>query len=301
MSHYVNNETPYPIRLTNGDEIIFSIGDKRIKYLVKTNHLNIISGGDNDYIFSLLQLKKYEVAGKCYGYHTSEGYWPTSKDEDYEGLTRLVLFLFDKCQEYNGSAKLSHITSDPVKVAKLVKKSIPNEYEEGDTVIFAFGDSEYHYRNSVDYLSYGGGDNDKVFKDMGITLKDIIKWAEKCYGYPPITTGNGWWPTTKDHDQPALNRFIKDIKRVCHVIDEWLDEDYDYTREEVLNLVFNGPFIIQSTNINLNSLQDGRTIKTSAITPTIRVGEKRPGCVIRGKTGRTSTIVGHLSNRKVIG
>ena len=78
--------------------VYFPVGEETIKYQVRENYLNTITinSGDevfnNDIIFELLNIDRFELAKKVYGYDVEAVgiYWPCSKRDDYPALTRLV-------------------------------------------------------------------------------------------------------------------------------------------------------------------------------------------------------------------
>ncbi len=83
--------------LKTQDIIEFTIEKQIIKYHVCNcclfDHINN-NVHDNDKIFRLLKIDKYDIATKAYGYKSLAGVWPTSRTDDYPALTRLVAELY---------------------------------------------------------------------------------------------------------------------------------------------------------------------------------------------------------------
>ena len=92
-------------QLKYGQEIVFTIKDKKYKYTVWSEFLNK-SCGYNDEIFSDLKLDKIDFANSAYGYDSRGGDWPSSKYADFAALTRLVEALFPYCDEVKVNDKV---------------------------------------------------------------------------------------------------------------------------------------------------------------------------------------------------
>ena len=55
---------------------------------------------ENDEIFNILNIDKNELTEKAYNYETNVSeFWPTSKNNDYQALTRLVKELYKIIEE----------------------------------------------------------------------------------------------------------------------------------------------------------------------------------------------------------
>lgn len=65
-----------------------------LQYRVEIKYLNC-AWNDNDVIFKLLWIDKHKIATEAYGYSGWSGERPTSKDNDYAALSRLVDQLID--------------------------------------------------------------------------------------------------------------------------------------------------------------------------------------------------------------
>ena len=85
--------------LEYNDTVYFTVKEETVKYKVEPVWLgNIENTIQNDKIFKLLEINKYELAIEAYGHEFSpsdvEGTWPESNREDYPALTRLVKELY---------------------------------------------------------------------------------------------------------------------------------------------------------------------------------------------------------------
>ena len=85
-------------QLKEGQEVIFTIGNKSYKYIIYSCFLSI-RGYNNDQIFKDLKIDKYRFCSDNYGYEIHYGDWPNSKDKDYAALTRVVEALFPYCDK----------------------------------------------------------------------------------------------------------------------------------------------------------------------------------------------------------
>ena len=80
-----------------GDYVEFITKEKIVKYIVQYDFLlnkEHKSNGKNEEIFNILEIDRYKLAEKKYGYTTDHGFWPDSKQFDYSALTRLVKELY---------------------------------------------------------------------------------------------------------------------------------------------------------------------------------------------------------------
>jgi hypothetical protein len=105
MAQYTKDKRP--VLLERGDTVIFQFPRKAlfmkgdtITYSVRNNHMSN-SNGDNDQIFEALGLNsddKFALAKLAYGPQDasySSNHWPECTSGRYEGLTKLVNYLFD--------------------------------------------------------------------------------------------------------------------------------------------------------------------------------------------------------------
>lgn len=80
------------------DRVEFPIDGKVLKYEVRNDHLSGV-GVHNNEIFKKLGFltisEQRDYASAIYGYHSMGGSWPSSKEGDYVGLTRLVKVFYE--------------------------------------------------------------------------------------------------------------------------------------------------------------------------------------------------------------
>ena len=67
--------------------------DNYVVYEVKNSFLCTYNNF-NSLIFTVLDIDKYELTEKAYGYNLEIGSWPVSEQDDYPALTRLVKELY---------------------------------------------------------------------------------------------------------------------------------------------------------------------------------------------------------------
>ena len=80
-------------QLELGDTVYFIVGEESVEYTVDSQFLrNANTRYADSRVFILLEIDKYELAEKTYGYTliNNTGFWPYSKLDDYPALTRLV-------------------------------------------------------------------------------------------------------------------------------------------------------------------------------------------------------------------
>ena len=98
-------------QLREGQEVIFTIKDKKYRYKVCINYIQKLEDGYNDEIFSDLKLDTKNFVNSAYGYISGEGNWPVSKHEDFAALTRLVENLFPYCDKVTVDDKVVYSLS----------------------------------------------------------------------------------------------------------------------------------------------------------------------------------------------
>ncbi len=88
--------------LEEKDIIEFTVEKQIIKYHICNkclfDHINN-NVNDNNKIFRLLKIDKYDIATKAYRYKSLAGVWPSSRENDYPALTRLVKELYKIIEE----------------------------------------------------------------------------------------------------------------------------------------------------------------------------------------------------------
>ena len=76
------------------DIVEFTIKKEILKHDVRPWFLNLKDITNNE-IFKVLNIDKYKLAKKAYGYRAcGDGAWPESKTDDFPALTRLVKELY---------------------------------------------------------------------------------------------------------------------------------------------------------------------------------------------------------------
>ena len=160
MATYRSYEELEGKTLRFGDIVKFRLGNKTVPYNVHDGFLNTPEP-PNSKIFDELDLLRFDFASAYYGYKTINGSWPECKKGDYKALTRLVLALFKKCEEFNAAQN----TSKETMKEESVKNTISSEplYKVGDVVVVkdqydpGYTDGEYMMVFTADMLkSYGG-------------------------------------------------------------------------------------------------------------------------------------------------
>lgn len=111
-----NYKTLYKKSLGLGDIIRFIYNHKVYTYEVKEEYLHNYRG-HNDEIFTVLYLNKYSETKKAYGYIGGNGAWPEYINQDYQAITRLVIFLFEEIEKReNPKAFTKSILSNSIKI-----------------------------------------------------------------------------------------------------------------------------------------------------------------------------------------
>lgn len=297
-----------PRKLALNDSVIFNVDGEDLKYRILSNFLvNIRSV--NDAIFTKLGINHNKFCEEHYGYPLSRqyprGWWPECKKDDFVALTRVVNALYELIRERRCEEDFAKEEDLPPR-----KKKRETELKDGDIITFLFKNGpnrtliKYRVASSFGsdslHLSISGGvDNAEIFNKLGLDDNEKYDWASRCYGYP---TGDGRWPTTNPNDYPALERFIKDIRRVLREIEVMGQPIAQIPKSVILEIINKSHTHKSSSSINqVKQIENGKIIKTSRITPEIRRGEKIRGYRISGKTIRTSITVGHLSYATVTG
>jgi hypothetical protein len=137
MDRIITNKYDLYKPISEGDQVIFKIGNEQFIYEVHSNCLTCVDEF-NDIIFEKLgmdTIEKYAFASKQYGYNVNIGNWPASHDYDYEGLTNLVRALYELIENKKKSpfkplfSEIDDISNEPAKV-KVPKIKI--KYIKGD-------------------------------------------------------------------------------------------------------------------------------------------------------------------------
>ena len=121
-------------QLKEGQEIVFTIKDKKYKYYVWKSFLRA-KRDFNDQIFSDLKLDKIKLANSAYGYASDGGDWPESRYEDFSALTRIVEALFPYCDEVTVDGNIVYPKSEKT-IFKEPESSISSKSESSDIIDF---------------------------------------------------------------------------------------------------------------------------------------------------------------------
>ncbi len=90
------------------DIVIFTVNEQIIEYRVtkkfnKDNLFLFIGNKHNDEIFKILDINKNKIAEKIYEYKPinseNNNFWPETKEDDYNSLTKLVKELYEIIEE----------------------------------------------------------------------------------------------------------------------------------------------------------------------------------------------------------
>ena len=119
-----NYKTLHKNSLGYGDIIRFMYNHKVYTYEVRKNYLHN-SKSHNDEIFNELELNTYSTTTKIYGYQSGDGVWPEYHDQDYQAITRLVIFLFEEIEKReNPKAFTKSTLSNPIKIKIKIEPQI---------------------------------------------------------------------------------------------------------------------------------------------------------------------------------
>lgn len=173
------------------DRVIFTVDGKDYKYTVQDAWLSN-SDGCNDEIFSVLGLNKTEFCTKAYGYPAEGGEWPECHDQDLDALNRVI------------KALQKEIAERPVETA-LIKTE--------DKIVFSGGklSSSIEYKVKPKYLYALVGNNDRLFKDLGIDHPQKVTYCSKAYGYDATNLGVESWPEFKNYDYKVLPKLFDNL------------------------------------------------------------------------------------------
>ena len=122
-------------QLKEGQEIVFTIKDKKYKYYVWKSFLRA-KRDFNDQIFSDLKLDKIKLANSAYGYASNGGDWPESRYEDFSALTRLVEALFSYCDEVTVNGNIVYSKSEKTISTEPKPSTSSSKSESSDIIDF---------------------------------------------------------------------------------------------------------------------------------------------------------------------
>lgn len=281
--------------LRQHDVVIFTVDDNKIKYVVNSDHLAEINGGDGA-IFKVLDIEnKHRYCSIYYDYQTSDGAWPVFKNGDFAAATELVYELFMECVKKFPPKPYTTTEAEPA------KRKYPL-YSIRDTVIFYLPDGKtVRYRVEKNHLSTGCGENYLLFTRLGLSQEQREKWAELSYG---THRSKGGWPYYEEDNMEQISKFIFEIKEIisdiefdddtAKYINVWKNiQDYYKGKTPTINKT--------SINVNQNQIENGKIIKIKRITPSVVRGERKRGSIIQGKNCRTSVTSGYIGYRTITG
>ena len=316
--------------LQAGDTVIFHCGPETLKYEVRSDHLNHI-GGNNERIFELLGIKEHLVfLSRCYGYAADPNSWHECKHDDMPALTRAVIRLYGELELWLGPEKLKNLYIPPNRPTKAWTSHARNEdftLMYGDSVEFMLSDGRtLTFLMDYNHLN-GPGSNDEIFRYMCLSESEIDSLAKLIY--QKYYTGEGTWPSVNEVNDGshyiALTKMVKYIWQVLwtHDLLLELDQEGDYygdCRDIKKKFILTGnlnlkaiaddlgmtlpPHLLHKpvkSSINPNTNKDGKTIEVPRVTPEIFRGPQRRGNSVSGRECKTTTVLGHLGYRKIVG
>ena len=112
------------------DHVEFNIDGKTIGYEVMSDHLLGI-GIPNNKIFEELGISPFDqrckYANSIYGYDSTGGSWPYSREGDYVGLTRLVKALYELVEKKVTYGRAKQSPFKPLETTKIDQPQDPIE------------------------------------------------------------------------------------------------------------------------------------------------------------------------------
>lgn len=178
-----------------GDDIIFALDGKEIRYQVTSSHLTCC-GFSNDVIFDMLEIRdKRSYCRDIYGYPPiGDGIFPQCENNDFDALKRIISALFRKIEERSPDQL---ITIDNYKSISYIKL--------GDKIKFNVSGEIIDYKVCSCFLEESCFRNDLIFKKLGL---DKVPFCTTAYGYQ---AAGGSFPECKSYDLVALHRAINGL------------------------------------------------------------------------------------------
>lgn len=178
-----------------GDDIIFALNGKEIRYQVTSSHL-VCWRESNDVIFDMLGIhNKRLYCQDIYGYRPiGDHIFPECKNNDFDALKRIISALFRKIEE---TIPKQTITIDNYKSILYIKF--------GDKIKFDVNGETINYEVRSCYLEEPSYHNDLIFRRLGLDKKIF---CTNAYGYE---AAGGSFPQCKDYDLEALHRVINGL------------------------------------------------------------------------------------------
>jgi len=192
-----------------------------IIHLVGENHLLNLEGCGNGFIFYLLDIKdKEEFCEGFYGYQIEreDDGFPSSKNADYEALTRVAIALMKTSEEKGFLSPMVYSTSEELK-----NKVLGSE----DKIIIGgvrFVVDDSYDGLHLEALGRGAFSNYSVFNVLGIS--DRVAFCKKYYGYIPSDDDFPETDSDTEEDYRALTRLtialmrLSEFKTVQNALDE---------------------------------------------------------------------------------
>lgn len=175
-----------------GDDIIFALDGKEIRYQVTSSHLTCC-GLSNDAIFDMLGIRdKRSYCRDVYGYSPiGDGIFPQCKNNDFDALKRIISALFHKIEAL---VPEQIVTIDNYKSISYIKL--------GDNIKFDIGGEIINYKVCASFLEEASYNNSLIFKKLGL---DKVPFCTTAYGYQ---AAGGSFPECRSYDLEALHKAI---------------------------------------------------------------------------------------------
>ena len=175
-----------------GDDIIFALDGKEIRYQVTSSHLTCC-GLSNDVIFDMLGIRdKRSYCRDAYGYPPiGDGIFPQYKNNDFDAAKRVIAALFHKIE---GKLPEQTITIDNYKSISYIKL--------GDEIKFDVGGKVINYKVCSCFLEETSYNNSLIFSKLGL---DKVSFCTTAYGYQ---AAGGSFPECRSYDLAALHRVM---------------------------------------------------------------------------------------------
>lgn len=286
LANYNNYDDLKHSELKQGDKVNFTVKGCTYNYTVETSYLESYTHG-NDKIFHVLGMSKQHVAERVYGYASSPGGWPQCEHRDYYALTKLVLYLFEYCDNKDGSTKEREpIGKEIADAIEARDKDYKSHYSYNDKISFLYKGVCYNYDVDSRHLAgTSSTDNNGIWRALGITT------------YSQAT------------------KFILDLG-ICSRDDIFSSyefavfnySDYDSKNNDYLNAVIKAlikRIKEESTKIiNHKSKSkhecDSKCIIVPVPVTTIRRGETIRGRTISGRADKITITLARISNKAIV-
>lgn len=178
-----------------GDDVIFALNGKEIRYQVTSSHLTCWEAS-NDVIFDMLGIRdKRSYCRDVYGYPPiGDGIFPQCKNNDFDASKRIINALFHKIEELIPE---QIITVDNYKSIPYIKL--------GDKIKFDVNGETIDYKVCACFLEEHSFCNDLIFRKLSL---DKIVFCTTAYGYQ---AAGGSFPESKSFDLAALHRALNGL------------------------------------------------------------------------------------------